>query len=192
MREIKITPELTAQICEAIKEAGTLRMADHLKMLPCDRNTIDKLRQEDDEFHQTINKARAVGYEKLIDDTLVIAFDKTTDFLTLDDGKVIINHNSVQRAKLKIDTIFRRVSMANPARYSDSYYKASGRKIKCPGFAEAKTADEKYAVICSAVSAGTITLEMAASLSSLCEFQSKQEDITAIEARLAEVEKGKE
>jgi len=183
-----ITPKVTEQICDAIKKAGTLRMADHLKLLPYTLETINKLR-ENDEFNDAINKARAIGYENLIDESLVIAFSNKDDMITLESGKTILNHNAVQRDKLKIDTIFRRVSKANPALYSDTYYKSTGRKIRCEGFAKAKTAADKYNIICEALSKGEISLEAATTLSSLCDFQAKQEELKILEDRIKALEK---
>lgn len=188
---IQLTPEIIKTICDAVEEEGTLRFAETRKRLPHDMKTINRWRKENPEFEETLNKSREIGYETLIEETLIFAWDESRDVL---EGKnhPTINHNAVTRDKLKIDSIYRRIAAANPEKYSDGSYKSTRKKQAIPGFSKAQTAAQKFDVLCKGIEKGQVSPESFNMAISLCDFQFKREEMAQVEERLRALEKSKQ
>ena len=97
-------------VCDAIASGKTMLMA-------CDeRRKIDNrcpkpplvrqwIMQEPQRFSEIFNHAIRLSYKGILDEMMGIAYDKEGDVLGEDDkGRRIIDHEHVQRSRLKIDT----------------------------------------------------------------------------------------
>ena len=57
----------------------------------------------------------------VFEDMLAIAEDQEGDFIQLEDGRLIVNHNHIARAKLRIDVRQYMVKVMNPHKFSDKF-----------------------------------------------------------------------
>lgn len=108
-RPTVLTPELQAELCERLAEnAGSLRRVCAEPDMPLER-TVRRWCIENPDFESAYARAKAMGIDASIDETLDIADDATNDWMErLDkDGQGIgwqVNGDHVSRSKLRIET----------------------------------------------------------------------------------------
>ena len=66
-----------------------------------------------------IARAREDGLDVIAADCLSIADDGTRDYAPSDDGREIVDHDHIQRSKLRIDTRLKLLAKWDPKRYGD-------------------------------------------------------------------------
>lgn len=74
---------------------------------------------QDDDFGTQFARAREAGMEALGDEILQIADSQEGDIIVSDDGREIVNHDAIQRAKLRVDTRKWIMSKIAPKKYGD-------------------------------------------------------------------------
>lgn len=82
-------------------------------------NTIYKWIQTYPSFKELYTRAKAFQIEVLVDEIISIADDSSQDYIVSDDGKLVCDHEHIQRAKLKIDTRKWLASKLCPRLYGD-------------------------------------------------------------------------
>lgn len=99
------TTALAEEICEAIAcdSKGLRRLCNDNEHWPSRSNIYVWLKNHS-EFQDLYARAKECQVEALIDEILEIADDSSNDYAINDEGKLIVNHEHIQRAKLRIDT----------------------------------------------------------------------------------------
>ena len=119
-RPSRYTPELAAKICRRLAEGETLRSICRDKGMP-DKATIlrwlaDKKKAD---FRDQYALAREMQADALFDEALEIADDAVGDWAVDKDGKKTLDHEHVQRSRLRVDTRKWAAGKLAPKRYGD-------------------------------------------------------------------------
>jgi len=115
--------KLFKTICERISNGESVKTICDSEYMP-NRTTFYKWLNEDDktEKKEKINKyARATSLraDSLFDETLIIADKYDNDVKFDKHGNEIINHNIINRDRLRVDTRKWAASKLNPKKYGD-------------------------------------------------------------------------
>lgn len=115
------TQELADLLIEGVSEGIPLREL-------CRRHGIGKSmvyqwRKDDPDFDGRFARAREEGFDAIAEEALEIADDGTNDWekRNRDDGTTedVLNHEHVQRSKLRIETRLKLLAKWDPKRYGD-------------------------------------------------------------------------
>ncbi len=104
-RPTTYTPELAAAICDAIASSskGIRRLSKENEGFP-NPDTIYRWVKEHKDFSDQYAQAKRQQIEVIVDEIIEIADDTSHDTSINDAGKVIINHEHINRSRLRIDT----------------------------------------------------------------------------------------
>ena len=114
------TEALAAEICRRLAEGETLRSVCRDKAMP-DKATIlrwlaDKKKAD---FREQYVYAREMQADALFDEALEIADDASGDWTTDKDGKKVLDHENIQRSRLRVDTRKWAAGKMAPKKYGD-------------------------------------------------------------------------
>ncbi len=114
------TEALAAKICERLAEGETLRSICRDQAMP-DKATVlrwlaDKTKTD---FRDQYAHARDMQADALFDEALEIADDVSGDWSTDKDGKKVVDHENIQRSRLRVDTRKWAAGKMAPKRYGD-------------------------------------------------------------------------
>ncbi len=114
------TDALAAEICRRLAEGETLRSVCRDEAMP-DKATIlrwlaDKAKAD---FRAQYTYAREMQADALFDEALVIADDASGDWMEDEGGKKTLDHENIQRSRLRVDTRKWAASKLAPKRYGD-------------------------------------------------------------------------
>ncbi len=114
------TEALVAEICRRLAEGETLRSVCRDKAMP-DKATIlrwlaDKKKAD---FREQYIYAREMQADALFDEALEIADDASGDWSTDKDGKKVLDHENIQRSRLRVDTRKWAAGKMAPKKYGD-------------------------------------------------------------------------
>ena len=114
------TEALAAKICRRLAEGETLRSVCRDKAMP-DKATIlrwlaDKKKAD---FREQYVYAREMQADALFDEALEIADDASGDWSTDKDGKKVLDHENIQRSRLRVDTRKWAAGKMAPKKYGD-------------------------------------------------------------------------
>ena len=119
-RPTRYTPEVAADICTRLAEGESLRSICRDNAMPGLRTVMGWLFDgEHEEFSQQYASAREVQAEVWADEIVAIADDESSDFFTDEKGKVVLDHQNVQRSRLRVDARKWIASKLLPKRYGD-------------------------------------------------------------------------
>ena len=104
-RTTDYTPELAKEICYAVScsSHGIKQLCKLNKRWPS-HDTIYRWLAMEKEFSDLYARAKRLQIEVIIDEILEIADDTSKDNVINEDGKSTINHEHINRSRLKIDT----------------------------------------------------------------------------------------
>lgn len=131
------------QICQRLANGESLRSIVKDKHMPEQKTVYNWLLDPDhkDGFLQQYKEARELQADHLADETLEIADDATNDWMDRqiggEDGDTIrvIDHEHVQRSKLRVDTRKWYVSKVAAKKYGDKLdVTSAGEKVAVAGF----------------------------------------------------------
>lgn len=105
-------------ILDKIAEGKSLRDICSAEGMPSE-SLVRKWAVQNEDFGAQYARAREAGMEALADEILDIADSQEGDILTTEDGREIVNHDAIQRAKLRVDTRKWLMSKIAPKRYGD-------------------------------------------------------------------------
>ena len=106
------------EICEWIAQGKTLR--DYCRQEGRPHYTVVyEWRLNDDEFAQRFARARDIGHDAIAEECLAIADDGAFDAVESDDGRLQVNHDVIQRSKLRVETRLKLLAKWSPKRYGD-------------------------------------------------------------------------
>ncbi len=114
------TEALAAKLCLRLAEGETLRAICRDGAMP-DKATVlrwlaDKAKFE---FRDQYAHARDMQADALFDEALEIADDVSGDWSTDKDGKKVLDHENIQRSRLRVDTRKWAAGKMAPKRYGD-------------------------------------------------------------------------
>ena len=114
------TEALAAKICERLAEGETLRSICRDEKMPGKTTVLRWLGDEKNaDFRTQYAHAREMQADALFDEALEIADDASGDWSTDKDGKKTLDHEHVQRSRLRVDTRKWAAGKMAPKRYGD-------------------------------------------------------------------------
>ncbi len=119
-RPTRYTPKVAADICTRLAEGESLRAICRDDAMPSLSTVTGWLFDgEHEEFSEQYARAREVQAEVLADELADIADEATGDLTTDKDGKAVVDHEHIQRSRLRVDTRKWIASKLLPKRYGD-------------------------------------------------------------------------
>ncbi len=114
------TKALTAKICRRLAEGESLRAVCLDPAMP-DKTTILRWLADETkaEFRTQYAHARDMRADALFDEALEIADDASGDWTEDGNGKAVLDHEHVQRSRLRVDTRKWAAGKLAPKRYGD-------------------------------------------------------------------------
>ena len=112
------TPELIEAIAARLSTGETLSSICRDDGMP-DRSTIWDWQQKNPDVSQRLARARDIGEEAILEETLHISDDGRRDYTVGEDGSAVVNHDHIQRAKLRVDTRLKLLAIWNPKKYGN-------------------------------------------------------------------------
>jgi len=86
--------------------------------MPCYRDIVQML-ADDKEFSHQYARAKAIQAELLFDEILEISDDSTLDMTFTEEGKPFIDHEHVNRSRLRVDSRKFYIAKILPKKYSE-------------------------------------------------------------------------
>lgn len=119
-RPTDYTGALAGQICLRLANGESLRKLCQDDKMP-DKATVLRwlADKEKAEFRDQYAHARELQADKLFDEAIEIADDASGDWVEADDGKKVLDHEHVQRSRLRVDTRKWAAGKLAPKRYGD-------------------------------------------------------------------------
>jgi hypothetical protein len=111
------TPELVDKFIAGIATGIPLRQL-------CRENDVGKsawyeLMQRDPELSGRFAQARVEGFDEIAEECMEIADDGSRDYIPNEEGGAIVDHDHIQRSKLRIETRLKLLAKWDPKRYGD-------------------------------------------------------------------------
>lgn len=110
--------ETREEILDKLSIGRSLREICSAEGMPSE-SLVRKWVIQDADFGAQYARARETGMEALGDEILQIADSQEGDMLTTVDGREVVNHDAIQRAKLRVDTRKWIMSKIAPKKYGD-------------------------------------------------------------------------
>ncbi len=119
-RPTRYTTDTASTICSRLAGGESLRSICRDDTMPSLSTVMGWLFDgEHEEFSQQYARAREVQAEVLADELADIADDRSNDFTKDKDGKAVVDHEHIQRSRLRVDTRKWIASKLLPKRYGD-------------------------------------------------------------------------
>ncbi len=119
-RPTRCTADTASTICTRLAGGESLRSICRDDTMPSLSTVMGWLFDgEHEEFSEQYARARKVQAEVLADELTDIADDGSNDFTTDKDGKETVNHEHIQRSRLRVDTRKWVAAKLLPKRYGD-------------------------------------------------------------------------
>ena len=124
--------ELADKICEELALGSSLRTVCGKEDMPSVKTVFNWMRTYQEFLHQYA-RAKEESADAMAEDMLDIADDGTNDYMETEDGKIVYNGDSVQRARLRVDTRKWLMSKMKPKKYGDKLDLTNdGKSFKAP------------------------------------------------------------
>jgi hypothetical protein len=117
-RYLVYTPELADRVCELMIEGESLRKICEAEGMPSRRNIFYWLKDNAD-FREKYEIARLMQIEYWAHEIIEIADDSGGDHIITEDGRRVVDHENINRARLKVDARKWLMSKLHPQRYGD-------------------------------------------------------------------------
>ncbi len=116
------TPELGAEICDLIAEGYTLRQIGEREGMPW-KSTVNKWRTLYPDFEAMYARAKAMQADHMAEEIIEIADDGSNDWMTREQENggttTVLDHEHVQRSKLRVDARKWVMAKMAPRKYGD-------------------------------------------------------------------------
>ncbi len=112
------TEPLAAKICRRLAQGESLRAICADKAMPS-AETVRRWLIDNEDFCAQYVRAREVQADRFAEEILEIADDASDDWSTDKDGKKTLDHEHVQRSRLRIDTRKWLMARMAPKKYGD-------------------------------------------------------------------------
>lgn len=110
--------DIADRICELMIEGNSLRKICNMPGMPSRRAILNWL-EKHDSFRQKYEIARLAQVEFWSHEIIEIADDASGDFIINERGERVVDHENINRARLKIDARKWLMAKLHPARYGD-------------------------------------------------------------------------
>ncbi len=114
--------EISGKVCELIAEGYSLRQIGRIEGMP-GKTTVLRWLARHEEFRSQYARARDLQAEHMADEILEIADDGTNDWETREQeggGTItVVNHENIQRSRLRVDARKWLMSKMAPRKYGD-------------------------------------------------------------------------
>lgn len=117
-RPSEFTQGIADTICELIADGKSLRSICLAVEMPC-KSTVFKWLAANATFADQYARAREAQADTYFEDSVDIADDGTRDYSADPQGGMIVNHDHIQRAKLRVDTRKWAAGKLKPKKYGD-------------------------------------------------------------------------
>lgn len=117
-RPSSFTQEVADQICERLAKPESLRSICADEAMP-GKTTVLRWLRERDEFRVQYARAREDQADAFADEILEISDDGTNDTYKNEDGLDLLNHDHIQRSKLRVETRKWLMGKMAPKKYGD-------------------------------------------------------------------------
>ncbi len=120
-RPTKYTPTLAESICESMSSGESLTSICSAEGMP-KRTTVVGWRGQHDEFATSYARARIAYADAIFDEAIEIADDTSGDWTTRAKNREevrVVDHENIQRARLRVETRMKAAAKINPAKYGD-------------------------------------------------------------------------
>ena len=119
-RPSRYTEVLAAEICRRLAEGESLRKICKDTSVPAISTVMGWLFDgKHADFSEQYARARDLQADKLFDEALEIADESSDDRITTEEGKKVLDHEHVQRSRLRVDTRKWAASKLAPKRDGD-------------------------------------------------------------------------
>ena len=112
------SPELADRVCELMIEGVSLRAICEMSGMPARRSIFYWL-QNNGEFRERYEIARLMQVEYWAHEIIEIADDTSGDFVINERGERTVDHENINRARLRVDARKWLMSKLHPQRYGD-------------------------------------------------------------------------
>jgi hypothetical protein len=112
------TPDLGEEICGLIADGNSIRAICALPGMPSKRVIFNWLDQHE-EFARKYEIARQMQAEFWSHEIIAIADDASEDFIITEDGRRVVDHEAINRSRLKVETRKWLLSKLLPKKYGD-------------------------------------------------------------------------
>ncbi len=114
------TEALAAKLCLRLAEGETLRSVCRDDAMPGKTTVLRRLADKKNaDFRDQYAHARELQADSLFDEALEIADDVSGDWSTDKDGKKVLDHEHIQRSRLRVDTRKWAAGKLAPKKYGD-------------------------------------------------------------------------
>ncbi len=112
------TEALAAKICRRLAAGKSLRAICEAKGMPS-AETVRRWLLDNEDFCAQYGRAREVQADRFAEEILEIADDASGDWSTDKDGEKTLDHEHVQRSRLRVDTRKWLMARMAPKKYGD-------------------------------------------------------------------------
>lgn len=116
-RPSKRTPEIVDAVLAGLAKGTPLTVICR-EVGVCD-DTVRDWAAQDEQLARDIARAREAGFDALALEALSIADDGQRDYVPNEDGNAVVNHDHIQRSKLRVDTRLKLLAKWDPKRYGE-------------------------------------------------------------------------
>ncbi len=119
-RPTRYTEAIAVKICRRLAEGESLRKICKDTAMPAISTVMGWLFDgKHADFSEQYARARDLQADKLFDEALEIADESSDDWIRTEDGKKILDHEHVQRSRLRVDTRKWAAGKLAPKRYGE-------------------------------------------------------------------------
>ena len=119
-RPTRYTEAIAVKICRRLAEGESLRKISKDTSMPAISTVMGWLFDgKHADFSEQYARARDLQADKLFDEALEIADETSDDWITTEDEKKVLDHEHVQRSRLRVDTRKWAAGKLAPKRYGD-------------------------------------------------------------------------
>lgn len=112
------TQDIADEICDRLANGQSLRTICKSDEMP-NKSTIMRWLHSNDSFRDQYARARNDQAQHYADEIIDIADDSVNDYMVNDDGVETVDHEAIQRSKLRIDSRKWVASKLLPQKYGD-------------------------------------------------------------------------
>ncbi len=112
------TKAIGDEICRRLSEGEPLRSICRDEKMPHWTTAYDWM-AADEQFSLRIARAREIGGDAIAHDCIDIADESALDTIEADDGRIIPNHEVIQRSKLRVETRLKLLAVWFPNKYGN-------------------------------------------------------------------------
>ena len=118
-KSVPYNAALGERICALLRDGLTLNQVCKLEGMPTEAAVRQWASNPDHPITANYARAREIGYQRMADEIIQISDDSSGDTYEDADGNERVNHDHIQRSRLRVDTRKWLLSKALPKMYGD-------------------------------------------------------------------------